>query len=262
MARLRAIGYDDRLTLVDHLDELRTRLLVCIGVVVAATAVCFWQNELILQIANRPLPVVDGDPIVPATFSPTEALTTTLMLSVYAGIVISFPVWLWQLYAFLIPAVAPQERSVVLPLLAVVPVLFAAGVAFAYFVIVPAAVTFLLGFNADQFNIQLRAREWYGFLGMVLVAMGVLWQMPMVLMSITRMGIVTPDQLAGNRRYAVLVIAVVAMLLPTQDPVTMLLEMVPLLVLYEVSILLSRIVARRRRTDEADPAFDDGLAPE
>jgi sec-independent protein translocase protein TatC len=133
-----------------------------------------------------------------------------------------------------------------------VPVLFVAGAVFAYFVVLPAATTFLLNFNDDQFNIQIRAREYYSFFALTLLSVGALFQLPVAILAVTRLGITTPDQLARNRRYAILVIAVVAMLLPGTDPITMLLSMLPLLALYEFSILLARLVGRSRESLETD----------
>jgi sec-independent protein translocase protein TatC len=108
----------------------------------------------------------------------------------------------------------------------------------------PAATKFLLNFNDDQFNVEVRARDYYGFFVTTLLAVGVIFQMPVGILAVTRLGIVTPDQLAQNRRYALLIIAIVAAALPGVDPITMLIEMVPLVLLYELSIVLARIFGR------------------
>jgi Sec-independent protein secretion pathway component TatC len=121
-----------------------------------------------------------------------------------------------------------------------VPVLFCAGAVFGYFVVLPAATKFLLNFNQSQFNIQIRAKDYYSFFTMTVGVMGLIFQLPIGILAVTRLGIVTPKQLAQNRRYAYLVIAIVAMLLPGTDPVSMLLEMVPLIVLFEASLVLAR----------------------
>jgi len=218
---------------------------------VIACGLCFWQNDLLLEIANDPLP---GDE-QPTTLAPTEPFFTTVRLSIYAGILISLPVLLYQAYAFVLPAFSPREKRVVLPFLMMVPVLFVAGVAFAYFVVVPAALGFLLEFNASEFNIDIRANEYYGFLTLTLFSVGILFQVPIGVLSVTRLGIVSPEQLAANRRYAVLVIAVLAMLLPGTDPVTMLISMAPLLLLFEGSIVLARVFGRPPDEDvEAETA--------
>jgi sec-independent protein translocase protein TatC len=234
--RLRAAKFDEQLTLVEHLDELRNRILVSLAVLAVATGLCFWQNHLLLDIANQPLP----DDRVPTTFGVTEPFMTTLKVSIYAGILIALPLLLYQAYAFLLPALKPTEKRTVLPFLLLVPVLFMAGVAFSYFVVVPAALEFLLNFNEDQFSVQVRANEYYSFFILTLIALGLVFQVPMGIVAVTRLGIVTPAQLARNRRYAYLLLAIVAMLLPGTDPVTMLIELAPLLALFELSLILAR----------------------
>jgi sec-independent protein translocase protein TatC len=239
--RVRAVSHEDRLSLVEHLDELRSRLFVCLAALGVALALCFWQNHLLLEIAQGPLPS-DHDELI--TFGVTEPFTTTLTVSVYGAIVLSLPVVLWQLYAYVLPAFSQTERRVVLPILLLFPVLFIAGIAFAYFVVMPAAVGFLLSFNDGQFNIQVRARDYYSFFSMTEIACGLIFQLPLAIIAVTRLGIVKVEQLTENRRYAYLAISILAAALPGVDPVTMLIEMVPLLVLYELSILLARVLGR------------------
>jgi sec-independent protein translocase protein TatC len=239
--RVKAVSHEDRLTLVEHLDELRSRLIVCIAVLGVALALCFWQNHLLLEIAQGPLPA-NHERLI--TFGVTEPFTTTLTVSAYAAIVLALPIVLWQLYAYVLPAFSRTERRVVLPILLLFPVLFVAGLAFGYFVVMPAALHFLLNFNDAQFNVQVRARDYYSFFSMTEIACGLVFQLPLAIIAITRLGIVSVDQLRQNRRYAYLVIAIVAAALPGVDPVSMLIEMVPLLVLYELSILLARVLGR------------------
>jgi sec-independent protein translocase protein TatC len=238
--KIRPVSHDDRLTLVEHLEELRTRLIVSALAVLVAFAFCAWQNHLILEIVNDPLP--SGRK--PTTLSPTEPFLTTITLSLYAAILIALPVLLYQVYAFVLPAFSPTERRVALPLLLLVPVLFVGGVLFCYFVVIPPAIEFLLGFNADEFDTMLRARDYYSFVALTLLSMGVLFQVPIGVIAATRLGITTPEKLRRSRRYAILAMAILAALLPTIDPVTMLLEMVPLIVLYELSILLAAAFGR------------------
>src|SRR4051812_5207959 len=238
MTRLQSASFDDRLTVVQHLDELRTRIVVSISAFAVAFAVCFWQNGRLLDVANAPLP--DGR--VPITLGVAEPFTTTVTVSAYAAIVISLPVILYQAYAYLLPAMTDRERRVIVPFLIMVPMLFIAGVVFGYFVVLPAATKFLLNFNQSQFNIQVRAKDYYSFFTTTLGAMGLIFQLPIGILAVTRLGIVTPNQFARNRRYAYLVIAVVAMALPGTDPVSMLLEMAPLIVLFEASLALARVV--------------------
>jgi sec-independent protein translocase protein TatC len=243
--RVKAVSHEDRLTLVEHLDELRARLIVCVVVFGVALALCFWQNHLLLEIASGPLP---GDHKKLITFGVTEPFTTTLTVSAYGALALSLPIVLWQLYAYVLPAFSERERRVVLPILLLFPLLFAGGLAFAYFAVMPAAVHFLLNFNDSQFNVQVRARDYYGFFSMTEIACGLIFQLPLAIIAVTRLGIVKVEQLSQNRRYAYLVIAIVAAALPGVDPVSMIIEMVPLLVLYELSILLARAFGRHEES--------------
>ena len=236
MAKPRAKAFEDRLTLVEHLDELRTRIIVSLAAFGVAFALCFWQDALMLDIFNAALPG-DREPI---TLGVTEPFFTTVEVSAYGAFVLSLPVIIYQAYAFLLPAFSDSERKVVIPFLLAAPLLFLAGVAFSYFVVTPAAIKFLLNFNANDFNIEVRAKDYYRFIGVLGLSLGVLFQIPIGVLSVTRLGIVTPAQLAQNRRYVILGIAVVSAALPGGDPISMLLIMLPLILLYEASILLAK----------------------
>ena len=242
MPRVRPVSHEDRLTVVEHLDELRHRIVVCLAVLGVALALCFWQSDMLIDVATNPLPS-DHDRLI--TFGVTEPFTTTLTVAAYGALILSLPVLLYQVYAYVLPALSRAERRAVLPILLLAPLLFAAGVAFAYFVVLPPATDFLLGFNDEQFNVQVRARDYYGFFSMTMLAGGLVFQLPLALIALTRLGIVSVEQLRANRRYAYLGLAVLAAALPGVDPVSMLIEMVPLLALYELSILLARLFERR-----------------
>ena len=318
--RLRPIGHDERLSLVDHLDELRKRLIFSVIVFTVFFGLCLWQNDAVLDVMERPsnqaLERVSsdaGDPLEqtavyqtqqrkawlqlaalarrqaleendpelrrllqtaaatmrdtaaatpsgvsrrPVTLGVGEPFAVTIKVSAYAALLLSLPILLWQLYAFLLPAFSPRERQVALPLMLAVPFLFLAGVVFAYLVVLPRAIDFLQNFNDDQFDILLQARDYYRFSILLLIVMGLLFQIPVAILGATRMGIVSVDQLRRNRRYALLVIAVLAMLLPGTDPITMIVSMLPLALLYEGSILfaalLDRRAARERAREEAE----------
>jgi sec-independent protein translocase protein TatC len=251
MRRVKAISHEDQLTLVEHLDELRARIVVSLAVFGVALALCFWQNHLLLELASAPLPTAHHRLI---TFGISEPFTTTVTVSAYGAIVLSAPIILYQIYAYLLPAFSRQQQRVVLPLLLLIPVLFIAGVAFGYFVVLPAATKFLLNFNDTQFNIQVRAKDYYGFFAQTLIACGVVFQVPVGILAVTRLGIVKVSQLRKNRRYAYLACAVVAAALPGVDPVSMLLEMAPLLALYELSILLARAFGEPKSAPLTEPA--------
>jgi sec-independent protein translocase protein TatC len=253
--RIKPIEHEDRLSIVEHLDELRTRLVISAFAFGIAFGVCFWQNNLLLDIANDPL----GTGREPITLAPAEAFTTTMTVSAYFAILVTLPIILYELYAFVLPAFTPGERKVALPLLLLIPVLFSAGVAFGYFIVIPAALSFLLDFNSGQFQNEIRARDYYSFIAMTLIACGGMFQIPVGILAAVKIGLVTPEKLRKNRRYAIVIIAVLAMLLPGVDPVTMVIEMVPLLVLFELSILLASAFGRPSSAD-ADSEVADRLA--
>jgi sec-independent protein translocase protein TatC len=241
--KIRPVAHEDRLSLVEHLTELRTRLIFSMIAFGIAFGVAFWQDEWLIDVINKPLP--DGHE--PITLSPTEPLLTTVTVSAYGAILLAMPVILYQVYAFVLPAFSPNERRVALPLLLMVPFLFIAGVAFGYFVVLEPALSFLLDFNSGEFQTEVRASDYYGFVSLSLLSLGLLFQIPVGILGLTKLGITTPAKLRKNRRYALLGCAVLAALLPTIDPVTMLIEMIPLVVLYELSILLASAWGRPSR---------------
>ncbi len=239
MRRIKPIGHEEQLPVVDHLDELRSRLMVTVAAFLVAFGLTAWQSDLVLEILNAPLP---GN-LDPITLGPAEPFMVTLKSAGYAALLLVLPVVLYQAYAFVVPAFRPRDRRVVAPLVLMVPILFIGGVAFCYFVVLTPALDFLLSFNASEFNTQLRASDYYDFATMTMIAMGLGFQVPVGILTLTRLGVVDVDKLRRSRRYAVLAIAVIAALLPTLDPVTLLLEMVPLVLLYELSIQVARLFA-------------------
>ncbi len=235
MRRIRPISHEDRLSVVDHLDELRSRLIVCALAFCVAWALTAWQNHLVLEIINAPLP----NDIEPITLGPAEAFYSTLTNAAYVALLISLPVILYQIYAFLLPAFSPTEKRVALPLMLMIPLLFIAGVVFCYFVVLTPAMKFLLNFNADEFNTQVRARDYYSFVTLLMLAMGLGFQIPVGILVACKLRITNPAQLRRGRRFAIVGIVVLASLLPTLDPLTLILESIPLYLLYELSILMA-----------------------
>ena len=249
LRKIRRVTPEDEVELVEHLDELRSRLIVSASAFGVALALCFWRNDLVLAVMNQPL---NGKQ--PITLSPAEAFTTTFTLSAYAALILTLPVLLYQLYAFIVPAFGQRERKVARPLVLLVPILFVAGAVFAYYVVMPAALSFLLNFNADQFQTELRARDYYSFAAMTMASVGILFQVPVGVLVLTKLGIVTPAQLRAKRRYAYLGCTVLAALLPGVDPITMIFETIPLLLLYEGSVLLASLLGHATPSSEPEPA--------
>jgi sec-independent protein translocase protein TatC len=255
--RIRPISHEDRLSVVDHLDELRSRLVISVAAFVVAWALTTWQNDLVLEIMNAPLPNgPHGHQIEPLTLGPAEAFTTTLMNAAYFALILAAPVILYELYAFILPAFSPSERRVATPLLILVPILFIAGVVFCYFVVLKPALSFLLNFNADEFNTQVRAKDYYSFVSLLMIAMGLGFQIPVGILAACKLGLTSAAKLRRNRRYAIVVIVILASLLPTLDPVTLLLESLPFYLLYELSIVLAARFGRPAYEVTDEPAAE------
>jgi sec-independent protein translocase protein TatC len=316
---IRTIGHEDRLSLVDHLDELRTRLIFSGIAFVIAFGLCFWQNHELLRIINKPLKtqtqkqVEKGEgttgqavlaqqavrsvardtqaalatlsrsgsglspqaraelvPLIaalhadvskiprnptgdnPVTLGVGEPFTTTLTVTFFFALILALPVILWELGGFMLPALSPRERKAATPLLVAVPFLFVGGVAFGYFIVLPAAVRFFVNFNAGEFNVLVQASQFYGFAATLLLAMGLIFQVPVLILGATRLGLVTPRQLRKARRYAIVACAAVAAFLPG-DVITLILETLPLYILYEASILVAALVYRADVRERESP---------
>jgi sec-independent protein translocase protein TatC len=183
----------------------------------------------------------------PVTLGIGEPFSQTVTVSAYFALLLALPVILFQLYAFVVPAFSPRERRVATPLLALAPLLFAAGLAFGYLVVLPGAVGFLQNFNAGSFDALVQARSYYQFVLFTMLATGVLFQIPVAVIGLNQAGILSTRQLREHRRYAIVAITALALLLPGTDPVTTLLELVPMLVLFELSILVATVLERRSR---------------
>jgi sec-independent protein translocase protein TatC len=193
------------------------------------------------------------------TLGIAEPFTATITIAFYAALLLAMPFLLYQAYAFILPAFSPKERKVAVPLMLMVPVLFICGVLFGYFVVLQRAVSFLQNFNDDSFDILLQAKDYFKFAVFFLAGIGMLFQIPVGVLAVTRLGIFTPKQLAKNRGYVILAIAVIAAVAtPTPDPVTMTLAMAPLIVLFELSILLARWIDRIKPPEEDDEDLDGG----
>jgi sec-independent protein translocase protein TatC len=250
----RRLDHGEEVSLVEHLTELRQRLMVAFIALGVGFAVAFWRNSDILRLFNRQLPI---DPhthkhLLPTTLSVSEPFTNSMIISAYAGLLLALPIVFYQLYAFVIPAFSKTTSKTIWPIMIIVPLLFVGGVAFGYEIVLPRAIHFLLGFNASQYNVQVRANSYYSFACMILAAMGLIFEMPAAVAALTRVGILSAALMRKHRRYAIVVLAAIAALLPGVDPVSMLLEFLPLLVLYELSIWVARAVEIRRDRRVAD----------
>jgi sec-independent protein translocase protein TatC len=231
------VGPEDRLSVVEHLDELRNRIIVAVAALVLAFVGMYLISDQLLDALTWPLPDDQEDRLV--TLSPTEPLFTVLKVTFYAAVLVALPVWLYQVYAFVIPAVQDQSRRVMLTIVAGISSLFTAGAAFGYFVVLPVALPFLLDFGGDNFNTQLRAGEYFAFATTLLLGSGLLFEVPVAMLGLARLGVVTAAQFRANWRVAIVVIAILAAILPGGDPLSMLLLMIPQVLLYQIGIWLA-----------------------
>ncbi len=246
-ADMMTAGTRSAMSFAEHVGELRRRLIVSGVALIAASVVAFVFRDWVFGLILKPLAAAAGEDVPLLTLSPAEPFLTVLSVSLYAGLIAALPVVLWEIWAFLMPALYESERRTILPYVLFTLLLFAGGLAFGYLIVLPVGLRFLINYGGEIFNQQLRASEYISFVGTFLLAFGVVFELPVVITVLARLGIVNARQLRRWWRYAVLVIAVLsAAITPTQDPLTMLILMVPLLLLYELAILLARVVERRR----------------
>ncbi len=240
----RRLGRGETAGLVDHLGELRARLIVVLVALAAGFAVAYGFHHQLIEWLNQPLPDNRRRPV---TFGVTEPFTTTLKVSLYAGFAIALPVILWQVWSFLAPAVPKGLGRSILGFVAFATLLFAVGVAFAHQVALPAAVHFLTNYDSDIYDIQIRASSYYSFALLSLLAVGLVFELPIFILGLVRLGITSAAKLRRNRRIGYVAMAAAAVALPGVDPVTTAFEMVPLMLLFECSIWLSVAFERRWR---------------
>ena len=248
----RRLAHGEEATLVEHLGELRTRLVVCLLALGVSTGVTFAFHRTLLHWLNRPLPKVNGHQVKPITIDVSEPFLTAFWVSLWAGILIAFPIIVWQVWGFLAPAFEKHVQRKIAGFAVFSGLLLACGVAFGYFVVLKPAVHFLTGYDSTEFDIQVRARNYYSFVTLVMVAMAVCFELPIFILALTRIGILPVEKLRRNRRIGYVAVAVLAVALPGIDPVTTTLEMLPLMALFEGSIWLAVLFDRRWKRAAAE----------
>jgi sec-independent protein translocase protein TatC len=250
----RRLQHGEEATLVEHLDELRSRLIISIVVLVPAFLLTFIFHEQIMEWLTGPLP--NDRELV--TFGVTEPFTTSVKVSLIAAIAIALPVLLWQVWSFLAPAVGEHFQRVVLVFVAIATGLFVCGVLFMYYIVLPRALDFLTSYDEELYDIQIRASYYYSFVAWTLLAGGLAFLMPIFILGLVRLRILSSARLRQNRRIAFVCLLVFAILLPTVDPVSLAFEVVPLILLFEASIWLSVLMERRWQTSWDDDWAEAG----
>ena len=237
----RRLRHGEEVTVVEHLSELRHRVFVALLALVPAFAIAFAFHHRLIVWLTKPLP--DDKQLV--TLGVTEPFTTAVKVSLLAALAIALPLLLWQLWAFLAPAVEEGIQRVITIYVVLATALFACGVAFAYFVVMPKALEFLTNFDDDLYQEQIRASYYLSFASLVLLASGLAFEMPIFILALVRLGVLSSAVLRRNRRLGIVLMVAFAILLPTVDPVSLAFEVVPLIVLFELSIWLSVVMERR-----------------
>ena len=238
----RRLGHGEEATLVEHLEELRQRLFVCIGVVFLGFVVAYiFHVELITLLTNALPP----DKRKLTTLTIGEPFLTSMWLSLYAGFLFALPVIIWQAWAFFLPAFDRQHERMLRMFVVIATALLVVGLLFGYYLALPAAAHFLTNYDKSEYTILIRARDYIGFASKVLVAMAIVFELPLFVVGLTRIGILTTAQLRRTRRVGYFAVCCVGVALPGVDPVTTIMETIPLLVLYEGSIWACALLDRR-----------------
>ncbi|MEP6910170.1 MAG: twin-arginine translocase subunit TatC [Actinomycetota bacterium] len=245
----RRLRHGEEASLVEHLDELRSRLIVSLIALAVGFVVAYAFHAHLLHWLNQALPANNRKPI---TLGVTEPFVTSVKISLYAGFALAMPVILYQVWSFFAPAIEEHAQRIVATFVALATVLFAGGLAFAYWLVLPPAVHFLTNYDDTLYNVQVRASYYYSFAALLIVGIAIIFELPIFVLVLVRLGVLTSAKLRSNRRIGYVVMIVIAILLPTVDPVSLVFEAVPLLVLFELSIWLSVFMERRwRRAGEA-----------
>jgi sec-independent protein translocase protein TatC len=245
MRRLpRRLRPGEEATLTEHLDELRSRLIIALVAIAAGFTVAYVFHDDLIRALEHALPEERRKLI---TLGVAEPFLTSIWVSLWAGFAIALPIVLWQVWSFLAPALGENTQRVVVWFVLAASALMVCGLAFGYYLALPAAVHFLTNFDESLYDIQIRARDYISFSLLVMAATAVVFELPVFVLALVRLGILTTAKLRRNRRLGYVIVAAVAVALPGVDPVTTTLEAVPLLILYEGSIWLSVIFERRWR---------------
>jgi sec-independent protein translocase protein TatC len=238
----RRLRHGEEATLVEHLGELRARLIVTLIALTVGFVVAFAFHGHILDWLNRPLPEHVEKPV---TLSPAEPFLTSVKIALLAGFLLALPIILWQVWAFLAPAMEEHSQRVVSVCVVLSALLLVCGIFFGYYVALPNAIHFLTNYDSTHYQIELRARDYYSFTTLVLFAMAIVFELPLFVLALVRLRIVTARQLRRSWRGGIVAITALAVALPGVDPVTTCMELAPLLVLYFGSVLAAGLVERR-----------------
>lgn len=248
MKRLpRRLRHGEEATLVEHLEEFRSRMVFALVALAVGFAIAYAFHGRLIDWLKAPLP--DGRERL-VTLGVTEPFLTAVKVSLYAGFALALPVILWQLWGFLAPAFQEAHQRVVALFVTVASLLYAGGLVFSYFIVLPNALRFLTNYDDNLYNVQIRAKEYLSFATVVLLTVALVFELPIFILGLVRFGVLTAEKLRRNRRLGYVIVVAIAVALPSVDPVSLAFEAVPLLILFEASIWLSALFERRWRESE------------
>ena len=238
---------------LEHLEELRGRLLKSILSIIFFTVGSYSISRQLMKILISPYPIKDEKLIF---LAPTEGFMVHIKVALFAGIILSLPVIFYQLWQFVAPGLYKKERKYVPMIVFFSTFSFMVGALFCYFIIIPYGLNFLLNFNTDQFKASIQIKEYLKFVTLLILVFGVIFELPLLSYFLTKMGILTPEFLKKNRRYGIVLIFVFAAILTPPDVFTQVCLAGPLILLYEISIWVSRMVSKNRDKDEESTQAD------
>jgi sec-independent protein translocase protein TatC len=242
----RRLRHGEEATLVEHLGELRARLIISVLALAVGFGVAFAFHGHLLDWLNRPLP---HDLKKPTTFSPIEPFATSIMVSLWAGLLLALPVVFWQIWSFLAPAFEEHRQRSMALLVAFATILGLGGVAFGYWVILTPAIHFLTNYDSPHYEILIRARDYYRFVSFVLLGVALAFEVPVFVLALVRLRILSAARLRSTWRFGVFVMTVIGVLLPGVDPVSTILSVIPLVTLYVLSLGLATFLEPRWRSE-------------
>lgn len=236
---------ETEMSLFEHLDELRKRILIIVAIIVVAAVICFTFVSEVLDFLIAPAGEMD---LIYTT--PAEAFMAQIRLAFTAGAVLTLPLTFYHVLAFITPALRRAERRTIIPLIIFMNMLFFMGMAFSYYVVFPFALRFFMGFETEVLFPLFTISRYISFVVMFLVSFGAVFQVPVVFWFLGRLGIVSSHFLRTKRKFAILIMAVISSLITPPDFFSQLLMIGPLLILYEIGVFLVRLTERRRRKME------------
>ena len=236
------LGHGQEVDLVGHLGELRSRIFVAGGTIVVTTILAFTVHGRVIEMLTAKLPEKHRQLL---TLGVAEPFTTSLKVSIALGFALALPIILWQLWSFLAPAMTPKTQRGIAGMTVFAAVLLVGGTVFGYRVALPAALHFLTNYDNQVYNVQIRAADFISFAVLVLAACGAVFELPIVVLGLVRVRALSSKKLRGNRRIGYMIVAAIGVALPGVDPITTVMETIPLAILFEASIWLSVFFERR-----------------